>query len=70
MTEKEKYKDPPPAGVKPDPAFVPEVDEWCWVRRRGEWELRKCNGVNLWRDSGYIELCDYKGNMLPAEPPE
>lgn len=46
-----RFKDPPPADIKPDPDYEPEVGEWFWWQdarcRDEEWLLRcrECKSV-------------------------
>jgi len=72
-----RYKDPPPAGTKPDPDYVPKEGEWFWWRgydnltyhryQRGEDDtILEQDGSNCydgWEDED-------KGKCLPAEPPD
>lgn len=67
---RKRYKDPPPAGVEPDPDYVPEEGEWAWVQRHGEWEHRHRRGYEMRWKSGWVSMRDYKDKMLPAHPPD
>ncbi len=73
---KPRFKDPPPADMKPDPDFVPEVGEWFWWKSwdRG-WVLRECKSDGMvYNEMGRRGSCSdrkaYKGLSLPATPPE
>ena len=72
-----RYKDPPPADVKPDPDYEPDVGEWFWLisQTRSSW-YRFCrqenNGLtNVRNEATSIGwLPSDKGKCLPATAPE
>ena len=79
MTEQEavtRFKDPPPADMKPDPDYEPQVGEWFWWWDEGmetpRWILRerRTRWVHDSHGTELLKIRYYAGKMLPAEPPE
>lgn len=71
-----RWSDPPPADMKPDPDYEPEVGEWFWwwVQDKKVWLRRKGlkNGHTVDADNkgtGY-RFKTYTCEALPATPPE
>jgi len=71
------WHDPPPAGVEPDPDYVPEVGKWFWFRltEQGSWfRYHRINALTVHNDNGSavgdMNHIGWIGKMLPAEPPE
>ncbi len=74
-----RFKDPPPADMEPDPDYEPQVGEWFWFNNHSGWVLlhstqdavRNVDGTyrNDGKNSKFYEIW-YKGDSLPAEPPE
>ena len=66
-----RFKDPPPADMKPDADYEPKVGEWFWYRASSRWKLRFMKGGYGHKPDGESmdTLGVYKLHCLPATPP-
>ncbi len=74
-----RFKDPPPADMKPDESYKPEVGEWFWWRNGDRWVRREARLENTYDERGRAVGgkvwskgyggCYLTDGCLPATPP-